>query len=403
MTAAATATTTGQGLNAADAASLRAMLTADPVWADLEPAAAALGLPDKVVLHAGPPVGSAVSAPIRNSAAMAILFEGWADSEADAYRMIDQGAVHLLPAQDHAVVVPLAAVLTRSMLVHVIADGADDRNRSFSPLNGGSGPAMRLGKAGPEVVQHLRWLNGEFGALLRRLQTKPIALVPIANAALEHGDDLHGRTAAATAGLSRVLFGDAEPIPFIKNGPSFFLNLWMAACKCMALAGNGIAGSGAVTAIGGNGNAFGLKVAGLPDRWFSVPAQPPFGALEAGYRDEDRLGAIGDSAIVDAQGFGAMAMHDAPAQQQALGRFMPAPSRELGASLLSAPDRRFADAFAIRTGLFARRVAEASLTPAIALGMLDRTGRHGRIGGGIYATPREPFVAARNALQNENR
>lgn len=391
----------GTTLSGIDAIALQAMLRVEPTWTDLVPASEAINLPEKVVLHAGPPTSGAPSAPIRNSAAMAVLFEGWADTEAEAFRMIDRGAVQLAPAQDHATVVPLAAVLTRSMLVQVVADHHNANNRAFSPLNGGNGPAMRLGKAGADVVQHLHWLNGKFATLLRSLLKQPVPLLPIANAALARGDDLHGRTAAATDILIRQLFGVAEPIPFLQQGPSFFLNLWMAACKCMALAPAGMGGSSAVIAIGGNGNEFGLKVAGYPDCWFTAKAAPPSGALEAGFGADDRLGAIGDSAIVDAQGFGAMAMHCAPAQEKGLGPFMPSPSRELGGDVMSADDPRFPE-FAIRSGLFARHIADRAATPAISLGVLDRSGQNGRIGGGVYVTPREPFVAARDALKTNN-
>ncbi|MEK0096889.1 hypothetical protein WKH26_20220, partial [Bordetella pertussis] len=46
------------------------------------------------------------------------------------------------------------------------------------------------------------------------------------------------------------------------------------------------------------------------------------------------LPAIGDSAVVEALGLGAMAMAHSPAQQQALGAYMPEPAAALGAALL---------------------------------------------------------------------
>ncbi len=387
----------------ADLASLRSIFAADPAWVDLAPASAVMALPDKVVLHAGPPLTEPPCAPVRNSAAMAVVFEGWADSEEGAKQMIDRGAVALLPAQDFHAVVPLAAVLTRNMLVHVVVDRGRPANRAYAPINGGSGPAMRLGKAGSEVVSHLRWINGPLGATFVRA-LREVSLVAIANEALARGDDLHGRTAAATDRLARELFGprfaesSGELETFVARSPSMFLNLWMAACKCMAQAALGIVASSAVVAIGGNGREFGLKVASFGDRWFSVPAEPPTGKLEAGHSQDDRLGAIGDSAIVDAQGFGAMAMHCAPAQQHTLGAYMPTPSVELGRAVMSAADPRFLDGATIRGGLFARRVADNSTAPAIALGILDRHGQHGRIGGGVYAAPLEPFATAHHAI-----
>jgi uncharacterized protein DUF1116 len=400
MTAATSRSAVSDGkLHPADELALQRMLAAEPVWVDLVPARDSIALPDKTILHAGPPLGESICRPILNSVVMAVLFEGWADSEAAARRLIEQRAVHLLPAQDFNAVVPLAAVLTQSMLTHVIADRSNAGNRCVSTINGGNGPALRLGKAAPDVVQHLRWLNGEFGELLKRALVHELPLLPIARAALAQGDDLHGRTPAATALLCRALFGEVELIAFLQHSPGFFLNIWMAACKSMAMAASAIVGSSAVVAFGGNGESFGLKVSGLPDRWFTAPAQPPNGMLENGFTAEDRLGAIGDSAIVDAAGFGAMAMHGAPLQQQALQAFMPAPSRELGRKVLAASDPRFPGA-EIRSGLVARHIAAIDATPAISLGVLDRSGRAGRIGGGIYLAPHDPFVAACDVLRD---
>ncbi len=377
------------------------MLAANPVWDALALARDVISLPDKVVLHAGPPIAGKPCAPIRNSAAMAVLFEGWAAKESDAFAMIDSGEVALRPAQDFNVVVPLAAVLTGNMVVHVVTDAANPENRTYAPINGGNGPAMRLGKSGALVVQHLRWLNGPLIDLLKPALRHDIPLIAIANEALKQGDDLHGRTPASTELLCRSLFADAAPPPFIRQSPSFFLNLWMAACKCMAMAGSGIAGSSLITAIGGNGDAVGLKVSGLPDRWFSVPAQPPQGSLEAGFSADDCLGAIGDSAIVDAVGFGAMAMHCAPAQEKALAAYMPAPSRALGATVMTVNDPRFLDGATIRTGLLAAHVVEAGTGPAVSLGIIHKTGHAGRIGGGIFTSPLELFALAGKALRKD--
>lgn len=397
-----TATSSLVPLKAADAAAVEALQAADPAWVALERVADVIDLPQKLVLHAGPPIEGRPCAPIRNSAAMAVLYEGWAESEGDAFAMIDRGAVRLEPAQDHDVVVPLAGVLTASMFTHIVEDRTRRGVRALSPINGGNGPAIRLGKAGADVVRHLHWINGEFAQYLRQSFAREIPLVEIASEALEKGDDLHGRTLAATTLLSRALFGEQEPIAFVKDSPSLFLNLWMAACKCMSLAAGKVGNSSAVVAIGSNGVHCGLKIAGMPRCWFTAPALPPDGALEPDFSPADRLGAIGDSAIVDACGFGAMAMHCAPVQQSALGKFMPAPSRQLTEMVMGALDRRFSESAAVYSGLTACRVAAGGAAPAISLGILDQAGRVGRIGGGIFLTPREPFVAACQALQENS-
>lgn len=111
---------TPEQIAAADAAAVAAMLAVCPVWTDLLPARQALpSLPPRALLHAGPPlplpctgpppmprpgapppvmarVGPHVTAPMMNSAVVAILFEGWADSAEAARRMVTSGEVEML-------------------------------------------------------------------------------------------------------------------------------------------------------------------------------------------------------------------------------------------------------------------------------------------------------------------
>jgi hypothetical protein len=388
-------------LHDADRQALARLLAAEPMWRRDGTAGALVGLPRDVLLHAGPPLaGSALPpAPILNSACVAAVFEGLASTLDEAERAIAAGAIRLAPAQDHGIVTPLAAVVSASMLLHEVGDAAAaGRAVSYAPINGGGGPAPRLGRRDMAVVEHLRWLNGSFAAWLAEARRHPIPLIPLADRALAAGDDCHGRTVAATALLRQQLSpapGGAEA-RFLEQGPSFFLNLWMAACRCMLTAAAGEPGASLVVAAGGNGRETGIQLAGLPGRWFRAPARPPRGHL--GPWPEDRaLGAIGDSAIVDVLGFGAMAMAHAPAQREALGRFMPADGLQRPAELLAARHPAFRRVVAY-CGLPARRVVALGRTPLISLGILDARGEAGRLGGGIYEMPLEPFAEAVAAL-----
>ena len=112
---------------AADAAAVDALLAVRPSWVDLQPASLCCpSLPRKGLLHAGPPLRSSCSpggvpAPVLNAALAAILYEGWAADEAGARELVRSGSVSFHAAQDHAVVVPLAAVVSPSMLLQVRA------------------------------------------------------------------------------------------------------------------------------------------------------------------------------------------------------------------------------------------------------------------------------------------
>ena len=181
---------------------------------------------------------------------------------------------------------------------------------------------------------------------------------------------------------------------------SFLEKEFGAASKCILSGADEIPDSSVVVAMGGNGVDVGLKVSGLPNRWFTAPASPPTGSLDPGRTLEDRLGAIGDSAVVDALGLGAMTMHLAPAQQEALGKFMPEPSEALGRKIMSHIHPEFSRSHP-RTGLTARQVAKEKKSLAVSLGIIDREGKHGRIGGGISVLPIELFTRALEALQDK--
>jgi hypothetical protein len=109
--------------------------------------------------------------------------------------------------------------------------------------------------------------------------------------------------------------------------------------------------------------------------------------------DDRALGAIGDSAIVDMAGFGAMAMSYAPAQHEVLGGYMPDDGLDLPELLLRKVHPGFGD-LEFRTGLCAGDVVASGRSPVISLGILDIQGTAGRLGGGIYRTPMQPFAAA---------
>jgi hypothetical protein len=287
----------------------------------------------------------------------------------------------------------------------VVVDGGDPSRVVHAPINGGGGPAPpRLGLGTVEALDHQRWLNGPFAETLAAALIEDIPLIPLAAHGLSQGDDCHGRTPVATARLTEALAPrlgtggrGAEARAFLEAGPSFFLNLWMAASKCILAAAVGTAGSSLVTAAGANGAAAGLQVAGLPGRWFTRPAAPPAGDL-GGLPATRALGAIGDSAIVDVLGFGAMAMSFAPEQARALSRFLPVGGLDLPGLLLGAAHPGFR-ALDLRVGLPARAVVARGRAPVISLGILDRQGTAGRLGAGIYVPPLEQFQEAVDALE----
>ena len=381
---------------------LDVMENVNPVWKGITRADQAIPVGERMILHAGPPVhpGNAAEAMV-NSAVMAILFEGWANDKEQAREMLLTEDVTLKPAQDLCAAVPLAAVLSPSMSVMVVTDKNNPRLKAVSTINGGMKHALRLGLSNPDVLDHLHWLNGSFSKVLQQaIPEEGISLIPIADFGLSEGDDCHGRTQASTVRLLEQLkislAGIAharQVIDYIASTPPFFLNLWMAAVKTVMEAARSLEGSSAITAIGGNGTEFGLQVAGLPGHWFTVPAAVPNAVYNQGITSSNALGAIGDSALVDAFGLGAMALRLAPGQQKLFGPVIPPDALILPAQLLARSHSGFVQN-EVLFGLTATRVLEVNSTLIISLGVLDIEGKLGRIGGGIYRPPIQLFSAA---------
>ena len=390
----------------ADQKAFDQMLKAIPVWDGIETAAQAFGLDSNILLHAGPPFESieTISLPILNSACVAAVFEGIAKDFDQAVAMIKAGDILLKPAQDHSAVTPLAAVVSASMAMHRVFDVSNPQNCTYAPINGGSRPAMRLGLRSMDVVEHMYWLNGFFADLLASGLTEKIEMIPLAAAALRQGDDCHGRTLTGTKLLMDIIgqnvaldIIDSSTREFIDTSASIFLNLWMAASKCLMMSGSGVPESSLVTAIAGNGVDTGIQISALPGQWFQTAATAPIGRFDIDLPVNRGLPTIGDSAVVEGLGLGAMSIHLSPVQETNCADFLPDDYRTRAERLMCGVHPGFGD-LGCRLGLTARRASDNHQGPIIGLGILDTTGEKGRLGGGIYDMPATVFIDAMQVL-----
>jgi hypothetical protein len=395
-----------------DTAAVDALLAVAPAWSGIATAADATGLEDRTLLHCGPPAepSHALVKPTLNSAAVACVYEGWAADLDAADRLIATGGVRFEPAQDRAVATPMAAVVSPSMRLLVFSDLNHPGRRAYAPLNGGgtgADPAPRYGRKSAAALERLRFLNDRVAPAIEPACREPIPWLPIIDDALVDGDDGHLRHLAAHKTLLAILrqrlgpgFGRSESGAFIAEWPFFHLNFWMAGSKCVLAAAAGIEGSGIITAFGGNGEEFGLQVAGRPGRWFTTPASPPRGNIRAPHTPESCVGAYGDSALAEALGLGAMAQSYCPDMQVLHKDFNYPDILDLPAKLLMAEHPNLPRSRA-RIGLSARAVVESSTTPVVELGIVDKTGEHGGLGAGLYRPPLAPFREACDALDNQ--
>ena len=260
------------------------------------------GLNGRMLLHSGPPIAwKDMSGPQRGALVGAVLFEGWADDADAAERLLDEGGVTLDACHQHHAVGPMAGVISPSMPVWVVKN-ADGGNRAYCNFNEGLGKVLRFGAYDDEVLSRLRWMRDVLGPVLADAVERlgGLELKPLMAQALLMGDEVHNRNAAATSLLFRklvpaVLSGGkggnpVEPgrardaLDFIAGNDHFFLNLSMAACKCMLDAAHGVPHSSLVTAMARNGVNFGIRVSGLGNRRIPVCGRSFFSGLRTGRR-----------------------------------------------------------------------------------------------------------------------
>ncbi len=404
----------------ANGIALARFLEAQPALIDVAPAREVMpgmARERRLILHAGPPIAwPDMCGPMQGAVLGAVVLERWADSLVAAGHLVASGKIDLEPCHQHSAVGPMAGIISPSMPVWIVENRIAG-NRAYCNLNEGLGQVLRFGANGPEVIDRLRWMAATAAPVLRAVlaRTGAIELKPLMAQALNMGDEVHNRNAAATAllfkRLAPTLFevdvergAAAATLAFIAGNDHFFLNLSMAACKAMLDAAANVAGSSLVTAMARNGVNFGIRLAGTGAQWFEAPANAVDGLYFPGYSIADAAADLGDSAITETAGVGGFAMAAAPAIVKFVGG---TPTDAIHHSLrmraitlgaipsFTLPALDFAAAAA---GIDARKVVDSGVLPIINSGIAHREAGIGQIGAGVTTAPMACFVAAVKAL-----
>jgi hypothetical protein len=408
-------------IEAANREALARFLRAEPVLIDVVRADSVLpGLGERTILHAGPPIEwNRMCGPLRGAIQGAITLEGWAPDLESAEEFAASGGIGFAPNHERGAVGPMTGLITRSMPVMVVENRAFG-NRAYCTLNEGVGKVMRFGGNDESVLTRLRWLASDLApALAAALKLcGGLPLKPLIARGLAMGDEMHQRNVACTSLFVRAMAPWlargvpeseklAKLLEFCGGNDQFFLNVAMAMGKAIADPAKGVARSTLVTAMCRNGTDFGVRVAGLGERWFVAPVEQPKGLFFPGYTEADANPDIGDSAIVETVGLGGFAMAASPAVAGFVGAGSAAEALDITRAMVDIAYGRNADwtipglDFAgVPVGIDVRRVVETGIAPLINTGIAHRKPGIGQVGAGTVRAPLACFELALEALAN---
>lgn len=409
-------------IESANRAVLAGMLEADPVLIDCIPASEAIRSLDRnQILHAGPPIGWAdMCGPMRGAVTGIAVFEGWADDLQAAERMAAGGEIAFAPNHHFDAVGPMTGMTTKSQWLLVV-ENRRFGNRAYCALNEGLGKVMRFGGNDENVRARLAWLRDCFApamsSALRDLGGIP--LKDLVARGLTMGDEMHQRNVACSALMLRKLAPAlartskdtaelAEILSFIGGNDQFFLNIAMAMGKAITDPVKTHKHSSVVTAMARNGFEFGIRVAGLGERWFTAPVEMPQGLYFPGYSAADANPDMGDSTIVETVGLGGFAMAASPAVAGFVGAGSASEAalftQEMGEITVGQNPEWTIPALdyqGVPTAIDVRLVADSGIVPTINTGIAHKEPGIGQVGAGVVKAPLACFTQAARALAVE--
>ena len=392
---------------------------AQPFLIDVVPAKtviAELNEQQKTLLHAGPPIEwSEMTGPMQGSCIGAALFERWATNEEQARRLLESGEVRFMPCHHVQAVGPMGGITSANMPVFVVENRLTG-NRAYCILNEGIGKVLRFGAYSQEVIDRLDWIKDVLGPTIAKalqLTEEGINLNVLIARSITMGDEFHQRNIAASLNFLKeisplIIQTDIpedqkyEVIKFLADTDQFFLNIMMATGKAIVDGARSETKGTVVTTMTRNGVNFGIRIAETEDEWHIAPVNTPKGLYFTGFTEADGNPDIGDSAITETVGVGAMAMVAAPGVTRFVGAggFEDAleTSNEMAKICLG-----HNSTFSIPTwdfqgtclGIDIRKVVETGITPVINTGIAHKEAGVGQVGAG---TVRAPLGCFENAL-----
>jgi len=399
------------------------MTAADPVLVDLRPAIEVVpGMTAETILTSGAPMPwERYTGGQRNAVIGGALFEGLATDPEDADAKLRDGRIVLGACHDHGCVGSLAGIYTASMPVFVVENRAHGNVAFCNSFEGASRKRLNYGVYDADVHASLVFLQDVAAPVLAealRATDGGIPLRPIIRRALNMGDELHSRNAAATLLLTRELLAPLlgvsrerpaetrDVVEFMVGNDYFFLRLSMAASKAAADAARDVEGSSVVTAMTFSCQEFAIRVSGLGDEWFRGELPTVEAKLFDGHTADEIEFMGGESIINETVGLGGFAQAAAFPLQD----FQGGSPDEMVANTLAMYEITVAEhpvyripALSFRgtpTGIDVRKVVQTGVRPIMDVGVAGRKG--GQIGAGLMRAPIACFAAAAQAFADRH-
>lgn len=367
---------------------------------------------ERTLLHCGPAIRwSEMCDPLRRSLTAAVVVEGWAQNAEDAACLLAADSVELKPANEHSAVLPMATVIGPSTPVYVVENDIGS-TRAYSSINQGAGAVQWFGVNSAAAVERLAFIRDTIGPILAETlrRSGPIDILSLVAQGVLMGDDVHLRVQATTNLLLKELLPFlvqsqhgrlADVAEFLSRNHMMFLNVAMAAAKSLVDAAATVQNASIVTTMARNGTSYGIRLAGVSDRWFLASAPSVQDALYyPGFGPEVSARDIGDSAVLELVGLGGAAAANSPAVAAILGgRMADARSAtERMRRICAGESTRFRMPFlenaGTPVGVDVRRVVEFSITPGVSTGIIHATDGVGQIGAGVAWAPLKCFTDA---------
>lgn len=287
----------------------------NPYWVDVLPAGEFLGLADKTVLHSGPPIEyGRMCAGHRRSMANACLMEGWAKDASEAERLLEKGEVKCEAAYDYATDGSGYGIITKSVPLLIVEDRDLGSRAGLFPAEGRFGGGFcGWGVYSKDIAENLAWMRdslfAEIASVLRGEGGFPMR--ELFAEARRMGDELHSSQKAIDALFTRAIIpyalkcaNAADLLEYFASTGRFTHNFGQASSRALLLGLEKKGERGFLTAAGGNGVEYGIKVAGSA-KWFTAPSpmiEGPY--LVPGAKRENQLPWIGDSSVTECRGWG---------------------------------------------------------------------------------------------------